>query len=522
MAVSTLPAAAARTIAAGIILLAAGCGRLQFDARADANHDGDNTGCATAAIGSFQSGSGSTTDPFIICSAAQFAAIGQQPSSWQNYFRLAQDLDLANVPLVPIGSKDQPFTGGFDGAQHTMRNVAVAVGDNGGIFGFTAGADIGNLDLRSVAIQVTANSANVGLLVGSANNTTIHDVVAQGAITATTATYTAAGLVGYYAVSVGNSRISDISVEIATVNAVDLVGGLAGGLLVEGSAGCTIERVKTNVDIGQNTETLNSFGAFIGYIVVETGGQLSIAEGAARGTLTLASYGAFSGNFIGTLLARDANTIVNLTRLASTAALLTTSSYPTNPGRNGGLVGALGTSTGAAVRITRSYNAGLVHLLAPAVPLATNVHGGLFGILSAQTAGSIEVSDCSSSANIVADGRHSELSPGIGFLSVDATASLTLQRVLVSGQLAPSPTSNVTSQGGWIGLANVQAPVVAIDLWFDSDVNPVPAVGNGTFSSVTGKTHAELLTAATYASWDTAIWNVADGQLPTLRGLPTP
>ena len=100
--------------------------------------------------------------------------------------RLTQDLILEGekrnnwYALTPIGTSDYPFSGVFDGQGHTIKNVRTYHDDdetldaNVGLFGYTDGAVISNLTLQNISLR---GESNVGVVVGNANYSMIHDVL---------------------------------------------------------------------------------------------------------------------------------------------------------------------------------------------------------------------------------------------------------------------------------------------------------------------------------------------------------
>ena len=104
-----------------------------------------------------------------------------------NYtIRLTQDLILEGekrnnwYALTPIGTAEHPFSGVFDGQGHTIKNVRTYHDDdetldaNVGLFGYTDGAVISNLTLQNISLR---GKSNVGVVVGNANYSMIHDVL---------------------------------------------------------------------------------------------------------------------------------------------------------------------------------------------------------------------------------------------------------------------------------------------------------------------------------------------------------
>lgn len=97
---------------------------------------------------------------------------------------LVEDIDLTGTTITnTIGTLAHPFQGTFDGHGYSISNFRLvledASGNNtyAGIFGYTVGATIKNLQITS-DYSITLNNfnsanSNIGMLVGSAINTTI-------------------------------------------------------------------------------------------------------------------------------------------------------------------------------------------------------------------------------------------------------------------------------------------------------------------------------------------------------------
>lgn len=81
--------------------------------------------------------------------------------------------------FTSIGS-NTAFTGNFDGIDYTIFNLSISGTDNVGLFGKTDGATINNVTL--VGGSITGTGSNVGAIVGSANNTTLTNVVNSAAV----------------------------------------------------------------------------------------------------------------------------------------------------------------------------------------------------------------------------------------------------------------------------------------------------------------------------------------------------
>ena len=132
--------------------------------------------------------------------------------------------------LIPIGTAAHPFRGVFDGQGHTIKNVRTYHDDNNnvGLFGYTDGAVISNLILQNISLR---GKSNVGVVVGNANYSMIHDVLAYEAKSTTGEPYycaeatagNAGGLVG----KADNSTIID-SYFYGRVMGITAAGGIVG------------------------------------------------------------------------------------------------------------------------------------------------------------------------------------------------------------------------------------------------------------------------------------------------------
>jgi len=140
----------------------------------------------------FEAGSGTAEDPYQITSGGHLALMAQYVNSLEDewtlgglYFKLMNDIDLANKPFAPIGGRDDTyvFQGYFDGNGKTISNINICAMDeymgekfeayfkNAGLFGLTRNAVIRDLTLAG-DFKATTNW-NVGAIVGRAEDTEI-------------------------------------------------------------------------------------------------------------------------------------------------------------------------------------------------------------------------------------------------------------------------------------------------------------------------------------------------------------
>lgn len=125
-----------------------------------------------------------------------------------------------------IGS-NTAFSGKFDGIDYNIFNLNISGTDNVGLFGKTDGATINNITL--VGGSITGTGRNVGAIVGSANNTTLTNVVNSAAVSGNS---NVGGIVGIATGTTVEDAINTGAIEgIAdTDNGGINVGGLIGSM----------------------------------------------------------------------------------------------------------------------------------------------------------------------------------------------------------------------------------------------------------------------------------------------------
>ena len=94
------------------------------------------------------------------------------------------NVDLNNdVAMTPIGDAINPFTGTFDGQNHSIYRLYLnnpTTGDQG-LFGVTQGVDSYISNLNLVDVNITGQG-NVGSLVGRGRSTQFNNITASGKV----------------------------------------------------------------------------------------------------------------------------------------------------------------------------------------------------------------------------------------------------------------------------------------------------------------------------------------------------
>lgn len=179
--------------------------------------------------------------------------------------------------FTSIGS-NTAFRGKFDGIDYNIFNLNISGTDNVGLFGKTDGATINNITL--VGGSITGTGSNVGAIVGSANNTTLTNVVNSAAVS-------------------GNSNVGGI-VGSATNSAIkDAINTGA---------------VHSNVENDTNSNDTNSYkisnaGGLIGYMYKGTldGNSYNLGDVSGNGY----NVGGLVGHAVNSTIGDDTNLVYN-------------------------------------------------------------------------------------------------------------------------------------------------------------------------------------------------------------------
>ncbi|WP_436923053.1 CARDB domain-containing protein [Halosimplex amylolyticum] len=179
-------------------------------------------------------GSGTQDDPYRLTNATELQAMRDDPDA---HYVLANDVDASATAnwnrgegFEPVGS-DSPFTGTFDGRNHTITGLTVdrPTADDVGLFGAVDGATIEHVSLAGVDVRAGGDAgALVGIALGSSG---IHDASASGTVTGGDQT---GGLVGILEASSLSDAHANVEVD-GKSNTGGLV-GLSSGSTVDASS----------------------------------------------------------------------------------------------------------------------------------------------------------------------------------------------------------------------------------------------------------------------------------------------
>lgn len=190
----------------------------------------------------YAGGSGTADDPYQIATAEDLVLLGQTPADYDKHFVLTADIDLdPNLPgrkifgsavIAPDADRDAehyqgtPFTGGFDGAGHTISDLTIDGDSYLGLFGqLETGALVQHLGL--VDVDVIGSGRFVGALAG-ANAGQVRASYATGAVTGDES---AAGFIGWHM----EGTVTD-AYSACRVTGGSILGGFIGTIGVPGES----------------------------------------------------------------------------------------------------------------------------------------------------------------------------------------------------------------------------------------------------------------------------------------------
>ncbi len=172
-----------------------------------------------------------------------------------------------------IGS-NTAFSGKFDGIDYNIFNLNISGTDNVGLFGKTDGATINNITL--VGGSITGTGRNVGAIVGSANNTTLTNVVNSAAVSGNS---NVGGIVG----SADGTTVEN-AINTGTIEGNSTIETNVGGLIGEMKDSSTADNYKSQIignsyNLGDVSGNGHNVGGLVGSASNSTIGNPSEVNG---------------------------------------------------------------------------------------------------------------------------------------------------------------------------------------------------------------------------------------------------
>ena len=200
---------------------------------------------------------------------------------------LAADITLPAVPTdqsnwTPVCSDyDNPYTGTFDGGNHTITGLAVTGSDNyAGLFGcIGSGGKVKNVTLKDVKIESDNDMSDVGGVAGYSYGN-IENCSVSGSVSGSGMNGFAGGVVGYQS----GGFLTGCS-SSATVNAGNIAGGVAGST----DRDATLTACYATGDV--TLESINSGSSFAGGVVGDNTNRSTVIACYAWGSVTGSGIG---------------------------------------------------------------------------------------------------------------------------------------------------------------------------------------------------------------------------------------
>jgi hypothetical protein len=186
---------------------------------------------------SIAKGDGSSSNPYIVCTADQFKGLSSLSLSGK-YVELAADIDLAGETLTNFASLSNTVV---DGKNHVVKNYVVTGGQQyggAGLFQNAYNSVIMNFHVENYTVS-SGNSYQVGGIVGSAYGSTLSNVSAKNGSVNHSGVWYGGSLVGNFCNSVIVNSWSDG--DVTSSNSPNGIAGLAGGCGNGGATGIVMD-----------------------------------------------------------------------------------------------------------------------------------------------------------------------------------------------------------------------------------------------------------------------------------------
>ncbi len=491
----------------------------------------------------------------MICTADQFAVIGNHQEYWADHFKLADDIDMARYDasstertLLPIGfydadtpSNSVAFTGRFDGDGRTLAHLTMSIPSSTalsyGPFGYVSGATIQNLRLNDISIVANGLVNNVGLLTGRALNSSFDGIQISGELvkaSGSTGCWTnCGGMIGYGDATAGTLSVVNSKLSIY-MDAINTIGGLCGKFYADGGT-ITLSDIRVSGDIvGKpgvtGTGGAATFGGLVGYYDLNNSSTSNVTDTLAFVNWTAQDEpaysgltGSFSGLYMGTVDVKTGSSLAIL-RCGTSGTLKTVDTDNYGGQYTGGLFGLIHSSgTGSVFTIDQCYATGTLHVRTPTG--SRSVHGGIAGDVRFTSGTTTNyMRDVYSNVDLLFDttGTVGIASPTIGRVNYITSpgSTFSVQRVYTSGNLTVPNGTKAATVAGFIG-SNSGSTTTITASFFNSD-NYALAIGSGGVPpGVSGLTAAQLQDSANFTGWDfTTVWIMdSSTNMPRLRNV---
>lgn len=278
----------------------------------------DANACQGSETGHSQRGSGTTTDPYRLCTMNQIQDLANSGSgNWGAEFILTDDIDLTGISLATtIGNSGVSFTGAFRGNGKTLSNLSVDVSnDDTGLFGVVEnGAEIGNFTISNASFNIIGTVNRTGTVIGKvdlASGSISNITVANSSVTVSGATVSEMGgiigqLTATSASTIKTLNVDNLTVTIASGSTITTVGGVIGKVL-----GGTISETlfSGSLDFSQ-TISAAEIGGVIGKVNNVSSADVTISEASSTGSFSFSDEPSEVGGIVGLIENNGGNVVL--------------------------------------------------------------------------------------------------------------------------------------------------------------------------------------------------------------------
>lgn len=474
--------------------------------------------CDSSTTTGYGGGTGTSADPYAICSPVQWLFLATDSASWNKYFKLYANLDFTGVTFADfnmIGNTTTAFTGQLDGNNFSLMNLNItSPSADISFFKKTDGnVTIKNLTLKNITLNSGARVA--GLILNHANGGTLN---------------------------LENIALDTLNLNMTVGNANE-----NGGLIGRTDGPANFNTIRINSIIFANPPSSSNFnGGLLGYSVTPivmsniTGNTISFLQGFAFSQI---------GGLAGYIRNTASFSNINLTGLNLKGDLvggLTNGTYSTTVVSQVHLAGSIAGGTRAAGLIVFLNSAGVTN-----TTVAESSFDG--NIAASDAAGLICISYHSNLAisKSYFKGNITDIWNGIGAGLVrnaqDAATTLSISdsyavsnltgihatNYRIAGLVGGTTNTTVIARSYYSGTLNGTMPKACIgqtsgaisyltaDVYYNSTLCLATAdVSGGAIPGSVGLATAALQTATPFTNWLPSVWTFSNSQNPKLSWEP--
>lgn len=474
-----------------------------------------NLSCQKAAESRYGSGSGSSSDPFIICDRDQMNTLAATPSDWGYSFKLGNDINLEGYKGIGIYDENMdsstwvPFTGTFDGDNYYLIGIDVDTRGTlkcGGVFNWADRADFKNITIRSGHVKGYCT----GLLFGTGYDINLENIDVEGSVTGWE---TYSGLVGSYLWNANRSTSLTNIRATGNIESDSRVGGVIGKIYSSSSVTMTATNISSNVNL--SFKGTFYVGGVIGSIQLGDSSVATFTNISSSGTMnnqnaTVASQRI--GGLFGEFRTTGANSRLTMTQSTSNMSLNLNSVTLV-----GGIIGLMMNGSSNAtngVLVTKTNFKGSLSVTGSTLQYIGGLVGGFEGANTSTGPTSIEDSYVSGSVSVSGTPVDSVGLFVGGYSSWSGAQVVTVKRSYARGSLTSSAGTNI---GAFLGKKN-SARIVSTQNYFDSASSSYQGVGDDAAETqVSGLATGAMTSQSSFTGFDfTNVWKMPASSTPAL------